>query len=251
MKKRAIIGIILSGMLTSSVTVIALGCGVCGCSATPRKTAATAKKALKAQTACPVMGGKINKNIYADVKGLRIYACCAGCVPKIKANPDKHIEKIKANGETPEKAPVILCGKCGEIKGRDKCCRKDAKKCVGCGLIKGSPGCCKLPKAGEDAELCPKCGEIKATAKCCKADAAKCPKCGLTKGSPGCCKLPQVPPQGLRPCPSAAAGDRSGGEGESSLSCVPRHSPEGDCGGLPRGLIPRSRYRQESIESEG
>lgn len=190
MKKRAIIRIILSGMLTSSVAVMALGCGACGCSATQCKTRSTAKKALKPQTTCPVMGGKIDKSQYVDVKGKRVYVCCTACIAKVKAEPDKYLAKIKANGETPEKAPVILCGKCGEIKGRDKCCRKDANKCAECGLIKGSPGCCKLPKTGEDAELCLKCGETKGTAKCCKADAAKCPKCGLTKGSPGCCKLP-------------------------------------------------------------
>lgn len=66
---------------------------------------AVGKKEVKAQTTCPVMGGKINKDIFVDVKGKRIYACCAGCLPKIKADPDTYVKKILAEGETPEKAP--------------------------------------------------------------------------------------------------------------------------------------------------
>ena len=66
---------------------------------------ATAGKApeIKAQTTCPVMGGKIDNKIFVDAKGYRIYVCCAGCVAAIKENPDKYIEKIKAKGETLEK----------------------------------------------------------------------------------------------------------------------------------------------------
>lgn len=60
----------------------------------------------KAQTTCPVMGGKINKTQYADVKGHRIYVCCPGCIGKIKADPDKYIEKMKAEGVEPAKTPV-------------------------------------------------------------------------------------------------------------------------------------------------
>jgi len=66
--------------------------------------AATTK--IKAQTTCPVMGGKIDKNVFVDVKGYRIYLCCSGCAGKIKADPDKYIEKIKAKGESLEKAPA-------------------------------------------------------------------------------------------------------------------------------------------------
>jgi ABC-type nickel/cobalt efflux system permease component RcnA len=80
-----------------------------------------------------------------------------------------------------------ICGKCGEIKGGEKCCKPGAEKC-GCGLNHGSPGCCKIKK-GKDVALCTHCGEIKGGEKCCKADAKKCPKCNLNAGSPGCCKI--------------------------------------------------------------
>ena len=38
-------------------------------------------EATKAQETCPVMGGKINKSLYADVNGHRVYVCCKGCIP--------------------------------------------------------------------------------------------------------------------------------------------------------------------------
>ena len=63
------------------------------------------KAEAKKQTTCPVMGGKIDKAQYVDVKGYRIYVCCPGCKGKIKADPDKYIEKMKAEGVEPEKAP--------------------------------------------------------------------------------------------------------------------------------------------------
>lgn len=79
---------------------------------------------------------------------------------------------------------ITLCGRCGEIKGSDKCCKAGATRCK-CGMIKGSPGCCKMPKGGKDVVLCSKCGEIKGSDKCCAAGAKKC-KCGSIAGSPGC-----------------------------------------------------------------
>ena len=62
--------------------------------------------AEKAQTQCPVMGGKINKAQYADVNGKRIYVCCVGCIAKIKADPDKYIKQLEAEGITLDKIPA-------------------------------------------------------------------------------------------------------------------------------------------------
>ena len=66
--------------------------------------AAEKKSEVKKQTTCPVMGGKINKAQYADVKGKRIYVCCPGCIGKIKADPDKYVKKLEAKGITLDKA---------------------------------------------------------------------------------------------------------------------------------------------------
>ena len=65
-----------------------------------------AGKASKPQSTCPVMGTPINKKLFVDANGYRIYVCCEGCIGKVKADPAKYIEKIKASGEVPEKLPV-------------------------------------------------------------------------------------------------------------------------------------------------
>ncbi len=46
------------------------------------------------QTNCPVMGGKINKNIYTEYKGKKVYFCCPSCVEKFKKNPEKYVDKL-------------------------------------------------------------------------------------------------------------------------------------------------------------
>ena len=145
MRKGLTILLIAAG-LSAAMALTSLGCAGCGCSdaAKPAKTAAkeaAEEPAAKPQTLCPVMGGKINKEIYVDVQGYRVYACCAGCLPKIKAEPDKYVAKIQAKGEEPAVSPA--CEKCGELKGTDNCCKPADAKCGKCGMNKGSPKCCK------------------------------------------------------------------------------------------------------------
>jgi len=57
----------------------------------------------KPQTTCLVLGGNINKDVYVDYKGQRIYFCCAACIPEFQKDPEKYLEKLKAQGITPEK----------------------------------------------------------------------------------------------------------------------------------------------------
>ena len=64
-----------------------------------------AAKDIKKQTTCPVMGGAINKTMYVDHDGKRIYACCGGCIAPIKADPAKYIQKLEAEGVTLDKTP--------------------------------------------------------------------------------------------------------------------------------------------------
>ena len=53
---------------------------------------------LKEQTICPVMGNKINKNVYTDIQGQRVYFCCPGCIETMKADPDKYFKKVAKDG---------------------------------------------------------------------------------------------------------------------------------------------------------
>lgn len=66
---------------------------------------ADAAKKGKPQTVCPVMGDPINKNMYVDYKGYRIYFCCNECPEKFKKNPEKYMKKLKDAGVTLEKTP--------------------------------------------------------------------------------------------------------------------------------------------------
>ncbi|OGJ87305.1 MAG: hypothetical protein A2268_01840 [Candidatus Raymondbacteria bacterium RifOxyA12_full_50_37] len=52
-----------------------------------------------AQRTCPIMGGPINKKMFVDYKGKRIYVCCARCLPDVKKNPEKAIKTLLDRGE--------------------------------------------------------------------------------------------------------------------------------------------------------
>ncbi len=108
-----------------------------------------------------------------------------------KQEPAQDAVEKQAQPETAEEKVYVLCLKCGEIKGTEKCCKAEGReKCGSCGMLKGAPGCCKIPEGATEAIICTKCGEIKGTEKCCKVEGReKCTCCGLIKGSVGCCKL--------------------------------------------------------------
>jgi YHS domain-containing protein len=46
------------------------------------------------QTVCPVMDGKINKELYTEYKGKKVYFCCPGCEEEFNKNPEKYISKL-------------------------------------------------------------------------------------------------------------------------------------------------------------
>ena len=60
----------------------------------------------KPQTECPVLGGKIDKSVYADYQGKRIYFCCEGCDKEFKKDPEKYLKKMQDEGVTPEPTPA-------------------------------------------------------------------------------------------------------------------------------------------------
>ena len=49
----------------------------------------------KSQVSCPVQGGKINKELYADYKGQRVYFCCPACIPIFKKDPEAYLKKMR------------------------------------------------------------------------------------------------------------------------------------------------------------
>lgn len=69
------------------------------------------KEDFKPQTYCPVMEGKIDKDVYIDYQGQRVYFCCPSCKEKFKENPEKYFEKIQKEGvlleSVQKKCPVM------------------------------------------------------------------------------------------------------------------------------------------------
>ncbi len=46
------------------------------------------------QTTCPVMGNPIDKSIFVEYQGKKVYFCCKGCPDIFKADPAKYIAKL-------------------------------------------------------------------------------------------------------------------------------------------------------------
>jgi YHS domain-containing protein len=57
------------------------------------KMAATAMASTE-QTLCPVTGDKIDKKVFVEYKGKKVYFCCSMCVDQFNKNPEKYISKL-------------------------------------------------------------------------------------------------------------------------------------------------------------
>ncbi|MBN1781971.1 YHS domain-containing protein [bacterium] len=72
------------------------------------------------QTTCPVMGGEIDKNVYVDHEGARIYFCCQACVETFNKDPETYLNKMKEAGITLYKAPCCENNGCAGCKKHQK-----------------------------------------------------------------------------------------------------------------------------------
>jgi YHS domain-containing protein len=59
-----------------------------------KKTAEEAAVEVE-QTMCPVMdGNKIDKNVFVEYKGKKVYFCCEDCKAKFEADPEKYTANL-------------------------------------------------------------------------------------------------------------------------------------------------------------
>jgi len=93
-------------LATTMLALLAMALVAGDASAEENATAAEDPPELKPQTTCPVMGGPITKENFADHDGKRVYFCCAGCSKEFAKDPAKYIKKLEDDGVTLEKAPV-------------------------------------------------------------------------------------------------------------------------------------------------
>ncbi len=50
--------------------------------------------AVLEQTTCPIMGPAINKALFTEYKGKKVYFCCPMCEEKFNKEPEKYIVKL-------------------------------------------------------------------------------------------------------------------------------------------------------------
>lgn len=68
----------------------------------------------KLQTTCPVMGGKVDKSLYVDHAGKRVYVCCQECIATVQKDPAKYIKALEEAGVALDPAGKV--GEAGEPK---------------------------------------------------------------------------------------------------------------------------------------
>jgi len=56
-----------------------------------------AKKAGTANGLCPVMKKPVVPDLFSEYKGEKIGFCCPPCKPKFEKDPEKYMEKVRAN----------------------------------------------------------------------------------------------------------------------------------------------------------
>jgi len=99
-------------LMLLSLFVLAAGLLVVGCGGgdqggeKPAPGASAVKVEAKSQTLCPVMGNAIDKNLYVDYEGKRIYVCCPPCVDTFKADPEKYMKILLEQGVTLADVPA-------------------------------------------------------------------------------------------------------------------------------------------------
>jgi YHS domain-containing protein len=62
--------------------------------ANPAKPAVENAVSADEQTACPVSGKAINKEVFTTYKGKKVYFCCTSCKAEFEKNPEKYLDKL-------------------------------------------------------------------------------------------------------------------------------------------------------------
>jgi YHS domain-containing protein len=91
--------------------------GCAGCDVKFNKDAAAIVKQMEAdgitlvtvkpQTICPVSGEELDKTVFVDQHGSRIYFCCKKCRANFSKDPAKALDELGAAGIAFEKAPAV------------------------------------------------------------------------------------------------------------------------------------------------
>ncbi len=111
MKKN--VGKELLAVLGAAVLLVVTGCD--GRPAVQDAQAVAVEDAIAEQRFCPVMTDMaVNRDLYVDHDGKRVYFCCPGCIPTFQADPEKYMEQLEAIHADPARAVPA-----GEAQGHD------------------------------------------------------------------------------------------------------------------------------------
>jgi len=85
----------------ASLVVVALLIGLTAFSGCKKKSAPAAAPATNKaasmdimQKTCPVEGNPINKDVFVEYKGKKVYFCCADCKAAFDKDPEKYVAKL-------------------------------------------------------------------------------------------------------------------------------------------------------------
>ena len=78
--------------------IVFAGCGGQSIANDEEKTEVAKIVVKKMQSHCPIMGNPVDKEVYVDYEGKRIYFCCPPCIEKFKEDPEGYIKKMEAEG---------------------------------------------------------------------------------------------------------------------------------------------------------
>lgn len=77
------------------LSTVAIWQGGCEKKTEPAAQQTTGQEEVILQKTCPVMeGNPINKDIFVEYQGKKVYFCCPACVEAFNKDPEKYISKL-------------------------------------------------------------------------------------------------------------------------------------------------------------
>lgn len=89
--------------LIALVAMVFVACGGESVADEEEKTEVAKIVVKKMQSHCPIMGNPVDKEVYVDYEGKRIYFCCPPCKDKFNQDPAGYIKEMEAKGIAFEK----------------------------------------------------------------------------------------------------------------------------------------------------
>lgn len=86
----------IAAVMILAALIVFAGCEKEPAAQAPVKdSAATAQAETIVQTTCPMMeGNPIDKSLFVEYKGKKVYFCCKGCEKRFLSDPEKYVARL-------------------------------------------------------------------------------------------------------------------------------------------------------------